>query len=69
MGEQIIFNTGDHMKCPQCDIIWRIVWISEDRKTARVQCPATHYQMNQHYSRLGSNARPQSRTIKAWFPQ
>jgi hypothetical protein len=63
-GEQKIVNVGDHTKCPQCDKMGRIVWISQDRKTAGIQCPATHHQMNRPDSRFGSNARPQSKANK-----
>jgi len=63
-GEQKIVKVGDHTKCPQCDKMGRIVWISQDRKTAGIQCPATHHQMNRPDSRFGSNARPQSKANK-----
>ena len=60
-GKQSIVNVGDHTKCPQCDRIGRVVWISQDKKTAGIQCPAVHRQMSRAESRLGSNARPQSK--------
>jgi hypothetical protein len=63
-GSKNIVNLGDHTKCPQCDRIGRVVWISQDKKTAGIQCPATHHQMNRPNSRLGSNARPQSKANK-----
>jgi hypothetical protein len=63
-GKQNIVKVGDHTKCPQCDKIGRIVWISEDKKTAGIQCPASHHQMNRPNSRFGSNARPQSKANK-----
>ncbi|HLC01060.1 MAG TPA: hypothetical protein VJL33_07070 [Candidatus Bathyarchaeia archaeon] len=40
------------------------MWISQDKKTAGIQCPATHRQISRPYSRLGSNARPQSKANK-----
>lgn len=57
-----IVNIGDHIKCPECNRMARIVWISKDGKTAGVQCPATHRQMSRSNSRLGSTARPRSKT-------
>ena len=63
-GTQEIVNVGDHTKCPQCDKIGRVVWISEDRKTAGIQCPASHHQIDRPDSRFGSNARPQSKANK-----
>jgi hypothetical protein len=63
-GNKNIVTLGDHTKCPQCDRIGRVVWISQDGKTAGIQCSASHRQMNRPDSRLGSNARPQSKTSK-----
>jgi hypothetical protein len=63
-GNKNIVNVGDHAKCPQCTRIGRVVWLSQDGQTAGIQCPATHRQMNRPDSRLGSNARPQSKPSK-----
>jgi hypothetical protein len=63
-GNKNIVNIGDHMKCPQCTRIGRIVWISQDGKTAGIQCPASHHLTNRPVSKLGSTARPQSKTDK-----
>src|SRR4030042_1118973 len=63
-GNKEIINVGDRTKCPQCDKIGRVVWISEDKKTAGIQCPASHHQMSRPDSRFGSNARPQSKANK-----
>jgi hypothetical protein len=63
-GNKNIVNIGDHTKCPQCTRIGRIVWISQDRKTAGIQCPASHHLMNRPVSKFGSTARPQSKTGK-----
>jgi len=45
-GNKEIINVGDRTKCPQCDKIGRVVWISQDGKTAGIQCAAIHRQMN-----------------------
>jgi hypothetical protein len=42
----------------------RIVWISQDGKTAGFQCPASHHLMNRPDSKFGSAARPKSKTDK-----
>jgi len=55
---------GDHTKCPQCGRIGRVVWISQDRKRAGIQCPASHSQMSRSNSIFGSTARPQTRPKK-----
>ena len=63
-GNKEIITVGDRTKCPQCDKIGRVVWISHDGKTAGIQCAAIHRQMNRPESRFGSNARPQSKANK-----
>ena len=63
-GNKSIITVGNHKKCPQCEKIGRVVWISQDKKTAGIQCTATHRQMSRPDSRLGSNARPKSKARK-----
>jgi ribosomal protein L44E len=63
-GDKEITNVGDRAKCPQCDKIGRVVWISQDGKTAGIQCAAIHRQMNRPESKFGSNSRPQSKANK-----
>jgi hypothetical protein len=41
-----------------------VVWISEDRKTAGIQCPAAHHQIIRPKSRFGSWNIKQSKTSK-----
>jgi DNA-directed RNA polymerase subunit RPC12/RpoP len=59
-----IVNIGDHNKCPECNRIGRIFWISQDGKTAGIQCPASHRLMSRPVSKFGSTARPPSKTDK-----
>ena len=33
-------NVGDKKKCPECNSIGRVVWISQDKKTMGVRCPS-----------------------------
>jgi len=63
-GTKNIVNIGDRKKCPQCDRIGRVVWISQDGKTAGIQCPASHSLMSRPVSKFGSMLRPQSKTDK-----
>jgi len=63
-GKQDIITVGDHEKCPRCDRIGRVVWISEDKKTAGIQCPAAHHQIIRPESRFGPRNIPQLKTSK-----
>ncbi len=60
-GNKNIVAVGDHTKCPQCTRIGRVVWVSQDGKTAGIQCSAAHHQLNRPNSRIGSNVRPPSK--------
>jgi hypothetical protein len=63
-GKNKIIAVGDHRKCPQCDRMGRVVWISEDKKTAGVQCPAPHHQITRPKSRFGPTTINPSKTSK-----
>jgi hypothetical protein len=63
-GNQSIIKLGDESKCPQCDRTGRVVWISQDRKTAGIQCPASHQLANRPDSKFGSAHRSQSKSNK-----
>jgi len=49
-----IVSIGDHKKCPQRDRIVCVVWISQDGKTAEIQCPASHRLTNRPVWKFGS---------------
>jgi len=53
---------GDHARCPQCNEVGRVVWVSQDGKRAGIRCPGHHSQMSRGYSKFGSTARPQTKT-------
>ena len=55
---------GDYARCPQCNEIGRVVWVSHDEKRAGIQCPRRHSQMSRGHSKLGSTARPQTKQDK-----
>jgi hypothetical protein len=40
-GKNII-KIGDQTECPECRTTSRVVWMSQDGKTAGIQCPASH---------------------------
>jgi len=39
-----IIKVGDHAKCPECNRMGRVVWVSKDGATAGFQCLANHRQ-------------------------
>ncbi len=51
-----MLKLGDRARCPQCNEIGRVVWISKDEKRAGIQCPKRHNQMSRGPSKLGSTA-------------
>ena len=57
-------NVGDQMKCPDCKTIGRVVWLSEDKKTMGVQCPASHGESSKPKSRFGATQVPSAKTRK-----
>jgi hypothetical protein len=57
-------TVGEHMKCPECNRMGRVVWVSTDGQTAGIQCPASHRQANRPDSKLGTLKRPQSKTSR-----
>jgi hypothetical protein len=63
-GTKNIIKIGGHTKCPRCTKIGRIVWVSQDGKTAGLQCPASHSMISRPVSKFGSTLRPQSKTGK-----
>ena len=63
MEENKTVKIGDKEKCPQCQKIGRIVWISTDEKKVGIQCPRYHNQMD-NQSDYGSALRPQRKPIK-----
>jgi hypothetical protein len=52
---QFIVNVGDMTKCPECEATGRVVWVSEDKKTMGVRCPASH-RGHTHESKYGASS-------------
>ena len=61
-GGTKIVNIGDHVKCPQCGAMSRVVWVSQDEKQAGIKCPRSHSQISRGESQFGSTARPQTKS-------
>jgi hypothetical protein len=55
---------GDHLKCPECNRMGLVVWVSADGRTAGIQCPASHRQVNRPDSRFDTLNRPKSKLSK-----
>ncbi|MCJ7762844.1 hypothetical protein MUP38_05250 [Candidatus Bathyarchaeota archaeon] len=56
-------NVGDRKKCPECNNIGRVVWISQDKKTMGVQCPS-HTVASRPKSKFGATVDPSTKTVK-----
>jgi hypothetical protein len=41
-GIEFLVRIGDAVKCPECDTMGRVVWVSEDQTRMGVQCHASH---------------------------
>jgi len=61
--ENETIKIGDKRKCPQCQKMSRVVWISTDRKRVGIQCPRYHHQIDSQ-SNYGSALRPQRKPKK-----
>lgn len=59
--EQELASLGEHVKCPYCGKVSRIVWISQDGKGVGVRCPGRHSQLSRGPSQFGSAVRVQTR--------
>jgi hypothetical protein len=59
-----MIKIGDQIRCPQCNEVGRVVWVSQDEKRAGIQCPRHHSQISRGHSNFGSTARPQTKQEK-----
>jgi hypothetical protein len=41
-GIEFLVRIGDAVKCPECDTMGRVVWVSDDQKRMGVRCHASH---------------------------
>jgi hypothetical protein len=63
-GIQLAVTVGDQMKCPECETMGRVVWLSQDKKTMGVQCPASHGESKKPKSHYGATQVLSTKTRK-----
>ncbi len=63
-GNKNIIKVGDHAKCPECNRMGHVVWVSKDGSTAGIQCPANHRQTSRPASKFGALTRPRSKNSR-----
>jgi hypothetical protein len=61
---QLSVSVGDQMKCPECETLGRVVWVSQDKKTMGVKCHASHREMSRPQSKYGARVVPSTKTRK-----
>jgi hypothetical protein len=57
-------KVGDQRKCPECETIGCVVWVSQDKKTMGVQCHRSHGEISRAASMYGGTAAPSTKTRK-----
>lgn len=57
-------NIGDQRKCPECETIGSVVWVSLDRKTIGVRCHMSHREMSRSASKYGGKVAVSTKTRK-----
>lgn len=58
-----MINLGDSIKCPECENMGRVVWVSQDKKTMGVQCPR-HRVASKLQPKFGATVVPSTKTKK-----
>jgi hypothetical protein len=57
-------NVGDPRKCPECETIGSVVWVSQDKKTMGVQCHRSHREASRPESKFGATVVPSTKNRK-----
>ncbi len=57
-------NIGDRMKCPECETLGRVVWVSQNGRTVGVRCGASHVEISRTDSKYGPRVMPSTKTRK-----
>ena len=57
-------NVGDQRKCPECESIGCVVWISQDKKTMGVRCTKSHREASRPVSNYGATVVRSTKTRK-----
>ena len=63
-GAQFAITIGDASKCPECETMGRVIWVSQDKKTMGVQCRASHREASRPQSQYGATKVPSTKTKK-----
>ena len=57
-------KVGDVMRCPECQTLGCVVWVSSDKKTMGVQCHMSHREAERSASRYGGKVATSTKTRK-----
>ncbi len=57
-------NIGDAMKCPECQSLGSVVWLSLDKKTMGVRCHMSHREAIRPASKYGGKVAVSTKSRK-----
>ena len=57
-------NIGDAIKCPECQTLGCVVWVSPDKKTMGVRCHMSHREADRPASKYGGRVAVSTKTRK-----
>ncbi|MGA2681645.1 MAG: hypothetical protein ABSF44_07585 [Candidatus Bathyarchaeia archaeon] len=57
-------SVGDSIKCPECQTLGSVVWVSPDKKTMGVRCHMSHRETNRSASKYGGKVAASTKTRK-----
>jgi hypothetical protein len=63
-GIHLVIKVGDQIKCPECETLGRVVWVSEDKKTMGVKCLASHREVGRPQAKYGARVIASTKTRK-----
>ena len=61
---QSMVNIGDQRKCPECETMGSVVWVSLDKSTMGVRCHMSHRETSKPASRYGGKIAVSTKTRK-----
>lgn len=59
-----MIKISNDIRCPICQGVAKIVWISKNNHTAGIKCSASHKQLSHQNSKLSSSIQTQSKLSK-----
>lgn len=59
-----MIKVGESRKCPECDSLGSVVWISQDKKTMGIQCHMSHREATRPESKFGGRVATSTKTRK-----